>query len=383
MYIFQFLVGMQFYAGFMIPFYLDWGKLSFAQVTYLQSFYVFAVFILEIPTGTISDYFGRKTSLIFTALTISIGYIIYCAPNPTFYTFLLAEFAFAIGFSLLSGADQALIYDSLKQEKNEKESKKIFGKFNSFKLIGLMIAAPLGSAIASKIGFRYAALLTIIPFFFAFLIACFFTEPKTKFTKEKALFFKTLKSGIHYFATHKALKILAFDMISINTLAIFIIWTHQLILKQLNFPLIYFGFVFTLLMGSQTLLLHNFEKLEKIFKSKKNYLLWSAIIPGISFLILGLNNNITLAIILISLIAGFGLSRRTLLQSYMNKHIDSHNRSTVLSSISMLQNLAKGIFYPLVGLLATWSVNYTMIILGLLTIIFALFSRVTEEHLID
>jgi len=172
-------------------------------------------------------------------------------------------------------------------------------------------------------------------------------------------------------------------MISINTMAFFIIWIHQVILKQLNFPLFYFGFVFALLTIVQVILMHNFERLEKIFKSKKNYLFYSAIIPGVSFILLGLNNNITLAIILISLIAGFGLSRRVLFQSYINKHIDSHNRSTVLSSISMIRSLIKGILYPFIGLLVTWSVNYTMIILGLLTITFALFSRVTEEHLID
>ena len=189
MYIFQFLIGLHFVAGVLVPFFLNWGKISFTQITILQAFFLFSIFILEIPTGTISDYFGRKTSLILATLVTCIGALIYSS-FPNFYLFFLAEFMWALGSTLLSGADQALVYDSLKQENNEKESKKIFGKFNSFKLIGIMIAAPLGSIIATKIGLRYTVMFMAVPYFFAFIIACFFTEPKTKFTKEKKLFSK-------------------------------------------------------------------------------------------------------------------------------------------------------------------------------------------------
>ena len=67
----------------------------------------------------------------------------------------------------------------------------------------------------------------------------------------------------------------------------------------------------------------------------------------------------------------------------MNKYIESHNRATVNSTITMLHGFLKAILYPLVGIMVEWSLNYSFIIIGTLTIICALFSKVEEEHLID
>lgn len=382
MYAFKFLLSLHFIGGVLVPFFLDWGQITFTQIMILQSVFVFSIFLLEIPTGAIADYFGRKTSLILAAVTTAIGAIVYTI-TPNFSMFLLAEFIWAIGFALLSGADQALVYDSLKKIKSEKQSKKIFGRFNSFELTALMISAPIGSLIAATIGLRFTMMFMAIPFLIAFFVAFSFKEPKTKKKIESRRYFDTLLSGIKYFKSHKVLKILAFDMISISALVFFIIWTYQPLLKQLGVPLIYFGFIHAAITGIQIPFMNKFEKLETIFKSKKNYLLWSAIITGIAFIFLGINTYIPLTIILLIIIAGFGLSRYVLFQSYMNKYIESHNRSTVLSSISMVNRFVRGLLYPLAGLLVEWSLNYAIITFGVLIVIFALLSKVKEEHLID
>jgi len=67
----------------------------------------------------------------------------------------------------------------------------------------------------------------------------------------------------------------------------------------------------------------------------------------------------------------------------MNKHIESHNRATVISTICMMERLIKAILYPLIGLLVELSLDYTFWIVGIAIIVFALVSRVKEEHLID
>ena len=133
----------------------------------------------------------------------------------------------------------------------------------------------------------------------------------------------------------------------------------------------------------EILFLNNFEKLEKIFRSKKNYLLGSALIAGVSFIMLGFNSYVPLTIVLLLLIAGFGLSRQVLFQSYMNKHIESHNRSTVISAVSMMRRFVMALLYPLVGLLVEWSLNFAIVIVGVSIIVFATVSRVEEKHLID
>ncbi len=381
MYLFVFLSQFHFIAGVLVPFYLEWGKISFTQIMILQSFFVASIFLLEVPTGAIADRFGRKVSLIIAALLTGVAALIYSS-YPHFYIFILGEFLWAAGSAFLSGAEEAIIYDSLKKVKEEKKSKAIFGKVSNWGMAALMISAPLGSIIASRFGLRYTMMLIAIPMFMAAIMAFWMKEPQIKHRKKKD-YWSNLVSGMKYFKEHKILKILAFDSISIASLTFFIIWTYQVLLKQLNVSLAYFGFVLVGITLVQIVVTNQFSRLEKIFGSKKKYLLWSALITGIGFVLLGINHYISIAIFLVLLISAFGLTRKTLFQSYFNKYIESHHRATVLSTISMVSRLVMAILYLIVGLLVDWSLNYALIIIGVAIILLALISRVEEKHLKD
>lgn len=381
MYLFVFLSQFHFIAGVLVPFYLEWGKISFTQIMILQSFFVGSIFLLEVPTGAIADRFGRKVSLIIAALLTGIAALIYSS-YPHFYIFILGEFLWAAGSAFISGAEEAIVYDSLKKVKEEKKSKAIFGKVSNWGMAALMISAPLGSIIASSFGLRYTMMLIAIPMFMAAIIAFWMKEPQIKRQKKKSYWSNAI-SGMKYFKKHKILKILAFDSISIASLTFFIIWTYQVLLKQLNVSIAYFGFVLAGMMVAQMAVMSRFNWLEKIFGSKKRYLLWSALITGMGFVLLGINTYISIAIFLVMLISAFGLTRKTLFQSYFNKYIQSHHRATVLSTISMVSRLVMAALYLIVGLLVDWSLNYALIIIGVAIILLALISRVEEKHLKD
>jgi len=382
MYIFKFSFSLQFVGGVLVPFFLDWGKISFTQIMILQSFFVFSVFLLEVPTGAVADYLGRKTSIICAAVTTSIGALVYSS-YPHFYIFLLGEFVWALGLAFLSGADEALVYDSLIAAKSEKESKRIFGRFNSFQLAALMISAPIGSIIAATLGLRYTMMFMSVPFLVASFIALTFEEPEPKKKSESKKYLETLVNGVRYFKDHKILKILAFDKISIGGLIFFILWTYQPLLKQLGVPLIFFGFVHAAMTGVEIPFMNSFERLEKIFGSKKRYLLWSALIAGAAFILLGINTWVPITVVLLLTVAGFGLSRYVLFQNYMNKYIESDVRATVISTVSMVDRIVRAVLCPVVGLLVEWSLEYSLIILGAAIVVFGLISGVEEEHLID
>lgn len=382
MYIFKFSFSLQFVGGVLVPFFLDWGKISFTQIMILQSFFVFSIFLLEVPTGAVADYLGRKTSIICAAVTTSIGALVYSS-YPHFYIFLLGEFVWALGLAFLSGADEALVYDSLIATKSERESKRIFGRFNSFQLAALMISAPIGSIIAATLGLRYTMMFMSVPFLVASFIALTFEEPESKKKSESKKYLETLVTGVRYFKDHKILKILAFDKISIGGLIFFILWTYQPLLKQLGVPLIFFGFVHAAMTGVEIPFMNSFEKLEKIFGSRKRYLLWSALIAGAAFILLGINTWVPITVVLLLTVAGFGLSRYVLFQNYMNKYIESDIRATVISTVSMIDRFVRAVLCPVIGLLVEWSLEYSLIILGAAIIVFGLISGVEEEHLID
>lgn len=382
MYFFRFLRNMHFVAAVLVPFFTEWGGISFFQMMVLQSIFVFSVFLLEIPTGAVADHLGRKTSLFFGAIFTVIAPIAYSL-IPSFPMFVVAELCWAMGVALVSGADQAIVYDSLRKIRKEKISKKVLGKLESFGLFSMLIAGPIGGVIAATLGLRYTMMLTAAPSFIAIFVALSLKEPATKKKIESKRYLKNLLQGVAYFKSHKILKILAFDSVSTGALVFMLIWIYQPFLRSLDFPLLYLGIVHAGILAGQIAVASNFEKLEKLFGSRKRYLLMSAVIPGICFFLLGFTAHTALAIFLIIIIAGLGLSRMTLFDNYMHKYIESHHRATVMSSINMLKGFAEGIVYPFVGLMMELSLGTTFVLIGISIVILALISRVEEGHLID
>jgi MFS family permease len=381
-YLFQFFTSLHFLGGVLIPFFVDWGGLSFAQILFLQSWFLFCVFILEIPTGTVADYLGRKHSLILGALFTIIGAVTYTL-YANFYLFMLAEFLWAVASALISGADEALLYDTLKKIKKEKESKKFFARLESVKMVGLMVAAPLGSLMGVYMSLRAPMFLMAIPFLFAAIIGFTFKEPKTTKKIESKRYLIILKEGVKYFYKHKALKILALDVMVIASIAYLMIWLYQQILRDVGVGTVYFGLVHVFLVIGQLLVMNNYDFFEKLFGSKKRFIFASALITGISVIVAGLTKFLPVVLLAMICALAFGLGRRPLFASYLNKHIPTSKRATVLSSVSMFRRMFLIILNPIVGFAVDWSLSYTLIILGSIAVIFSFISQVKEEHLLD
>jgi len=150
-YLFSTLHDMAFFAAVLVPFFKDWGGLSIFQMQLIQSWFMMWVFLLEIPTGAVADYFGRKVSLIIGSAVLILATIVYTI-EPNLSYFLLAEVIFALGFSLISGAGEAWVYDTLKEEGNEEKAKSVFGRARSFQFFGIMIGSIVGGFLAARFG---------------------------------------------------------------------------------------------------------------------------------------------------------------------------------------------------------------------------------------
>lgn len=381
-YLFNILGSMMFVSPVLVPFFTDWGGLSFFQIMILQSWFLFWFFIFEIPTGTVADFLGRKHSLLLASLVSVVGAIVY-GSTPNFFVFMLGEFLWALSMSLYSGATEAFVYDSLKEINETEKSKKIMGRMESFNLVGIMLGAIFGSLIVVIFDLRATMLFVSIPTSLAFFIGLTFKEPPLQEKTESKSYFTILKEGVKYLHEHKILKILAFDMIFLASIAYFMIWLWQPLLKEANVDIFYFGFVNVAILIIEVIIMNNYERLEKLFRSKKRLVFFSAIITGIGFIIGGLTTFLPFVLLAIFLAGGFGLSRRPLLISYMNKYIPSEKRATVISTATMFEKMVCAIFNPFVGLLVDWSLSYTLIIIGIAAVFFSLISKVEENHLID
>lgn len=385
MYAMRLLYNMYFISAVLVPFYTLWGKIKFSQILFLNAWFFFWNFLLEIPTGTVADFLGRRVSLMLGSIVGAVGALVYVS-YPHFAVFLGAEIIFALSYTLLSGADEALVYDSLTEIDEADTSKKVLARLEQFKLAGIMVGAAAGGFIAKALGLRMPLVLQAIPMTIAFFIGLSLKEPPV--SREKpALSFgaykKLLGDGVRFFRGSRILKVLTLDMVVVNAFAWIILWFYQALLQKSGVDIIYFGFVHTGMTIIEIMVLQNVIRMEKWLGSKKRVLFFSAFITGVFFIVLGFTTYTPLVIAGILISAGYGLTRGPLISNYLNKYIPSDKRATVLSTTSMLRTFAIVIINSIAGILADWSIPKTLIILGAATILFASFSQIKEEDLID
>ncbi len=381
MYVWRALMHMHFFAGVLVPFFTDWGGLTLPQLFLLQAWFFLWIFLLEVPTGAVADKFGRKTSVICANVCLLTATAIY-ATGKGLPRYLFAEFIWAASAALASGADEAMIYDSLKAAGEEGGSKEALATLNSFDIGAIALSAPLGSLMAARWGLNITVVAMLVPFALGLLVCASLKEPPTgEEEKDKPSYREVLSRGVKYFASHKPLRALAFDSVTIWMLSFMTIWLFQPRLKELGLGVGVYGFVTASMTLSQIVLMKNADRLERLCGGTVRYLSLSAVIPGLAFLTLPFATNPWAACVLFTVIPAFGMSRSVLISNYMNKHIGSAQRATVLSSIGMGRQLVAVVVLPIVGLLTKVSLGVTFAVLGFAILACAWASSIEESHL--
>lgn len=363
-----------------MPFFTKWAGLSVTQVMFLQSWCMLWAFLSEIPTGGIADKFGRKFSIQLGIICQIIGFGVYVI-FPNFIVYLFCEAFLGISLSLMSGADDAFVYDTLKKHNQEKNAPSVFSKSESVGIAGIMIAAPIGSIIAGYLGYASTIILMVIPLSISLIMISTLKEPEVKSKHEKKNYFKIIRDGIKVFHSGKILKILAWDVITMTTIGFILIFFYQLLLSKINVGTQYFGLVNTAFVLLEIIFLSTYSKMEKFLNSKKMLLFLSILISGICIILSSITDNHWIAIPAICIALAFTMTRKPLMSGYMNSYIPSSERATVISTISSFISFSRMIFYPIFGFISEINLNYAFWILGAILIVFAFISEVKEEHL--
>lgn len=162
---------------FTIPIWIAYYKLwiTDGQLSLLVAIQHTLQMIVEIPSGAIADLLGRKNTIslgLFFGIVSSI--IILFATN--FWHFFLSFACAGIMDSLISGAEEALQYDSLKQDNVQKSFKEVFSKAYILLQTAIMIGTLAG-------GFMYKVypllpfILHLLAVIVAFIASRFYIEP--------------------------------------------------------------------------------------------------------------------------------------------------------------------------------------------------------------
>lgn len=320
--------------------------LSLHEIFLIQAIFSLSVVLFEIPSGYFADVIWRKKSIIIGLILWAAGMGVYCLASG-FYWFLLAELTLGLGSSFLSGADVALLYDTLLDEGRVDENKKIQWYFQSI--------SSGSEALGAIFWWLLASVSLVLPFYVEFFLLLLsiplwflLYEPKHhKLQKNDGVWKGILRIVKYSLHEHKEVKwlILFSGIFGASTLVM--TWMLQSYFTQVWVPIIYFGIlwsVFTISLIPFSLLAHLIEK--KIGMRNSFFLL--AFLPVCGYFILGVFHSIfALGFALCFYMArGFG---SVILSDYINHRISSDIRATVLSVQALAFRLVFVIVWPIVG----------------------------------
>lgn len=327
------------------------------------------LFAFEVPTGVVADRFGRKISLFLGTVVFGLCFLAYAFTRS--YPVLVAiQFPCAAAFSLISGADHALMYETARAADTDPVTVTAkMARYNAFGSAGMFAAFPLGSLFAasglvpyiSALGVTFAASGTA-------LILAGFIVLRVHEAGRPELKEHPLKTGVRGFTT--LFKTAALARLSVNTalvagITFMMFWLYQAILIGTRFPAGAVGFISAAFNGLGALVLFRMDAIRKRVPAGALLAITSAI-TGVLYLAAGLFPVLPLALAAIFGITLMRFMREPVTTTLINDAIDSDIRATVLSGLSMLERIVITVLYFAVGFLCDRSVPQAFIVLGLL-----------------
>lgn len=101
-------------------FWKDQIGLTLSDILLLQAVFSVATLVMEYPSGYLSDRLGYRFSLLLASLLGISGWATYTVAG-SFASVLLAEIQLGISYAFISGADSALLFETLRSQGREEE----------------------------------------------------------------------------------------------------------------------------------------------------------------------------------------------------------------------------------------------------------------------
>ncbi len=222
-----------------------WRSLGFSmrEVLELQALFGFAVAVLEVPTGYIADIFGRKTSVVLGSFISGVAFSFYPLVQD-YWGFAAIEVALALGCSLVSGAEDALVFESIPIGAARK---RVIGAFNMWGLLAEVCASLLAGILVS-ISFLAVTTAQAIVGWFPFVISLFFVEPPRARMKEAGHTERIVEVFRHILVNDSLTRLVFLNYVSWGLSSFCVVWLLQQYWVEAGVSLSWFGAMWAALM---------------------------------------------------------------------------------------------------------------------------------------
>ncbi|MCD6440662.1 MAG: MFS transporter [Candidatus Marinimicrobia bacterium] len=158
-----FLKNLRFFDPFILLFFRSLG-FSYLQIGALFSIREISTTILEIPTGIIADWLGRKTAMICSFLAYIASFLVFYLFS-SFGLFAIAMMLFSIGEAFRTGTHKAMILDYLKLKGIIHQKTAYYGHTRSWSQRGSALSSLIaGALVFMSNNYRIIFLVSIVPY---------------------------------------------------------------------------------------------------------------------------------------------------------------------------------------------------------------------------
>ena len=361
-----------FYMPIVVPFYESNG-LSMKDIMILQAVYSIAIVVLEIPSGYLADVIGRRKTLILGAIFGTFGFATYSF-SYGFLGFLIAEIILGIGQSCISGADSAMLYDSLLERGEEKKYTRFEGRITSIGNIAEAVAGILGGVLAG-ITLRAPYIAQSFVAFIALPAAITLVEPARKVPLIKAGFMEIVRiARFALFQDRPLRRNILFSAIT-GTATLTMAWFAQPFFKYTNIDIMWFGLLWTSLNLTVAITSYTAHYFERKLGQTRSILMISLLIP-MGYLALSrfhLSSGLII-LYLFYLVRGYATP---VLKDYINRITASNIRATVLSVRNFIVRLLFAITGPLLGWIKDiYSLPQALTLAGIIFLVLSIFTAI-------
>ncbi|MBL7968776.1 MAG: MFS transporter [Prolixibacteraceae bacterium] len=352
-----------------VLFYQENG-LNMSQIFILKSVYSIAMVATELPSGYLADVWGCRRTLLIGAVLGTLGMTIYSF-SAGFASFLMAEVVLGIGFSFVSGADSAMLYDSLKAENRENEYTKFEGRITS--------AGNFAEALAGVLGGFLATYALRTPYFFQIGVAAIGIPAAVMLKEPQHAIERThlkMKEILSIIAvTYRQREMRSAILISSFTGAATLTyaWFVQPYFQEAGVPVSVFGILWTALNLMAGVLSMFSYKVEQWLGMRKTLLLIVIFISA-GFLLTALEISLAGIAILFFFYMIRGVAT-PVLKNQINQYTDSKVRATILSIRNFEIRIIFAAIGPALGYLTdTFSLKTALIVSGIIYFASAIWS---------
>ncbi|MGV3465322.1 MAG: MFS transporter [Heyndrickxia sp.] len=370
MYWVRFFGTINFIAPVLTLFYFERG-LTETHILLLQLFWSGAVLVGEVPGGVVADRFGAKTSFLVGVMIRILSLVLLIFAHQPWLFFLYSALN---GFSatFFSGADEALIYESLKEDNQHQQMDSAMGRIQAAGFVSMILAVIFGAFVAKDLEDQQFIFLIILGVLFQlgeFLLIFFVKNPRTTGTYRDKPFNQVI-SGIKAIRKAPTLLFLFFNftLVFIPADSVYEAF-NQPIFTKAGLPVVMIGVLYALAAICGVIASHSIGWFTNRMSRKflMNVTGWLAVLGLLLSAIMGQSLWIVIGSFFLLRI---GQAIRDPIYSQLkNDLIPSEIRATTLSLISVLDSAFDLILFGLLTVVASKNIMAILIASSIIALI--------------